>query len=137
MAHFLSQHGFNAVPAIPQTNRPLESLLKDPDVWNMSLSERASLYDTWYMSASKLIRQAQVEDFEKSKKKYDDALKRYQELKDQVNPIFCCCLLNKGDLTVYPSKVRVNILEGADIVGCTTTGTSIYVTPKHAASSFE
>lgn len=102
VTHFLSRHGFNAVPAIPQTNRPLESLLEDPNVWNMSLLERESLYDTWYMAASELIRQTQVEDFEKSKKTHDDALKKFQELKDQVNPIFYCCLTKAFLLVILP-----------------------------------
>lgn len=79
------QHGLDAVPTIPQLNRPLESLLEDPNVWKMSLSERASLYDTWYMAASELIRQTQVEDFENLRRKHTEALKKYQEIQDQVS----------------------------------------------------
>ncbi|KAG9092170.1 hypothetical protein FS749_015949 [Ceratobasidium sp. UAMH 11750] len=98
---FLYQHGLEEIPEIPQTTRPIESLLDDPLVWNMSVSERATLYDVWYMAASEAIRQSQVDDFESLRRKHTEALQKFQEIQDQN---------------------RVTILQRAHIVGCTTTG---------------
>ncbi|KAG9124064.1 hypothetical protein FRC07_013002, partial [Ceratobasidium sp. 392] len=98
---FLNQYGLEEIPDIPQTTRPIENLLADPSVWNMSMSERATLYDTWYMAASEAIRQTQVDDFESLRRQHTDALQKFQEIQDQN---------------------RVTILKRAHIVGCTTTG---------------
>jgi hypothetical protein len=80
----MHEHGLEDIPKIPQTDRPLETLLTDHDVWNMSLSERAALYDMWYMAASEAIRQSQVDDFENLRHKHTEALRKFQEIQDQV-----------------------------------------------------
>ncbi|KAG8703866.1 hypothetical protein FRC09_003894, partial [Ceratobasidium sp. 395] len=94
---YLYQHGLEEVPIIPQTTRPIETLLADPSVWRMSLSERGALYDTWYMAASEAIRQSQVDDFENLRRQHAEALHKFQEIQDQN---------------------RVTILKRAHIVGC-------------------
>ncbi|KEP50889.1 NFX1-type zinc finger protein [Rhizoctonia solani 123E] len=98
---FLYQHGIEATPSIPETDRPVEELISNPRVWEMSLKEREALYNTWYMVASDSIRESQVEDFERLQRIHAVALKKYQEIQDQN---------------------RVNLLRKAHIVGCTTTG---------------
>jgi hypothetical protein len=84
VADFMFQHGLDAVPSIPTTTRPLDDLKGDADVWNMSRSERATLYDNWYMAASESIRETQVEDFENLRRKHSDALRNWEEIKEQV-----------------------------------------------------
>ncbi|KAJ1302896.1 hypothetical protein OPQ81_003195 [Rhizoctonia solani] len=101
VSQFLYQHGIEETPTIPKTNRPIEELIDNPRVWEMSLSEREALYNSWYMVASDSIRESQVEDFERLQRNHASALKKYQEIQDQN---------------------RVNILQKAHIVGCTTTG---------------
>ncbi|KAG8742681.1 hypothetical protein FRC10_001037 [Ceratobasidium sp. 414] len=81
--NFMHQYGLEEIPEIPQTTRPIESLLADPSVWNMSVSERATLYDVWYMAASEAIRQSQVDDFEILRRKHTEALHKFQEIQDQ------------------------------------------------------
>ncbi|CAE6460674.1 unnamed protein product [Rhizoctonia solani] len=98
---FLYQHGIETTPSIPETDRPVEELINDPRVWEMSLKEREALYNTWYMVTSDSIRESQVEDFERLQRNHAAALKKYQEIQDQN---------------------RVNLLRKAHIVGCTTTG---------------
>ncbi|CAE6473590.1 unnamed protein product [Rhizoctonia solani] len=98
---FLSQHGLYQVPLIPRTTRPLESLKQDAMVWNMSLTERNTLYDTWYATASESIRESQIEDFENLRKKHAAARQSFEEIKEQG---------------------KVNILRRSHIIGCTTTG---------------
>ncbi|CAE6419735.1 unnamed protein product [Rhizoctonia solani] len=98
---FLSQHGLHQVPAIPQTARPLEALKEDPMVWSMSLTERNTLYDIWYATASESIRESQIEDFENLRKKHAAARQSFEEIKEQG---------------------KVNILRRSHIIGCTTTG---------------
>ncbi|QRW23932.1 Zinc finger, NF-X1-type [Rhizoctonia solani] len=80
---FLSQHGLHQVPAIPQTARPLEALKEDPMVWSMSLTERNTLYDIWYATASESIRESQIEDFENLRKKHAAARQSFEEIKEQ------------------------------------------------------
>ncbi|KAF8748917.1 P-loop containing nucleoside triphosphate hydrolase protein [Rhizoctonia solani] len=99
---FLSQHGLHQVPAIPRTARPLEALKEDPMVWSMSLTERNTLYDIWYATASESIRESQIEDFENLRKKHAAARQSFEEIKEQV--------------------WKVNILRRSHIIGCTTTG---------------
>ncbi|CAE6502582.1 unnamed protein product [Rhizoctonia solani] len=98
---FLYQHGIEATPSIPETDRPVEELISNPRVWEMSLKEREALYNTWYMVTSDSIRESQVEEFERLQRIHAVALKKYQEIQDQN---------------------RVNLLRKAHIVGCTTTG---------------
>ncbi|KAF8730672.1 P-loop containing nucleoside triphosphate hydrolase protein, partial [Rhizoctonia solani] len=98
---FLSQHGLHQVPAIPRTARPLEALKEDPMVWSMSLTERNTLYDIWYATASESIRESQIEDFENLRKKHAAARQSFEEIKEQG---------------------KVNILRRSHIIGCTTTG---------------
>ncbi|KAF8696564.1 P-loop containing nucleoside triphosphate hydrolase protein, partial [Rhizoctonia solani] len=101
VSQYLYQHGIEEIPPIPETDRPVEELINDSQVWKMSVSERQTLYNTWYMVASDFIRESQVEHFESLRRNHANALKRYQEIQDQS---------------------RVNILQKAHIVGCTTTG---------------
>lgn len=84
VSEFLYQYGVEEIPTIPETNRPVEELLRDSNVWNMSVPEREALYNVWYMAASEAIRQSQVEDFESLRRKHADALKKFQEIQDQV-----------------------------------------------------
>ncbi|KDN37126.1 hypothetical protein RSAG8_10335, partial [Rhizoctonia solani AG-8 WAC10335] len=101
LREFLSQHGTHQIPPIPHTIRSLEALKEDPMVWSMSLSERNTLYDTWYATASESIRESQIEDFENVRKKHAAAKKSFEEIKEQG---------------------KVNILRRSHIIGCTTTG---------------
>ncbi|CUA71425.1 NFX1-type zinc finger-containing protein 1 [Mus musculus] [Rhizoctonia solani] len=98
---FLSQHGIHQIPPIPRTTRPLETLKDDGMVWSMSLSERKTLYDTWYIMASESIHEAQIEDFDNVRKKHAAAKQSFEEIKEQG---------------------KVNILRRSHIIGCTTTG---------------
>lgn len=85
---YVSQHlyecGVEEVPPIPETNRPVEELFEDEDVWNMSLSERESLYNAWYIAASEAIRHWQVKEFENLRGQHAEALKKFQQIQDQV-----------------------------------------------------
>ncbi|KAG8720713.1 hypothetical protein FRC09_009099 [Ceratobasidium sp. 395] len=101
LANFLSQHGVYQIPPVPHTTRPLEALKDDPMVWEMSLSERSTLYDTWYITASQSIRESQIEDFENLRRKHAAAKQSFEEIKEQG---------------------KVNVLRRSHIIGCTTTG---------------
>ncbi|KAG8761161.1 hypothetical protein FRC11_014303 [Ceratobasidium sp. 423] len=98
---FMRQHDLNSVPKIPNTNRPLDVLLKNPKVWRMSLSERNTLHGAWSVSASDLTRASQVQDFENFRRTHEEVSGQHKEITDQI---------------------KVQILARADIVGCTTTG---------------
>jgi hypothetical protein len=87
VSQFLYQYGVEEIPVLPETDRPVEELFEDSNVWGMSLPERKTLYDAWYMIASDSIRQSQVEDFENLRRKHTEALKQFQEIQDQVNTL--------------------------------------------------
>ncbi|KAG8792975.1 hypothetical protein FRC12_004344, partial [Ceratobasidium sp. 428] len=101
LANFLSQHGIYQIPPVPRTTRQLDALKDDPMVWEMSLNERSTLYDTWYITASQSIRESQIEDFENLRRKHAAAKQSFEEIKEQG---------------------KVNILRRSHIIGCTTTG---------------
>ncbi|KAH7335671.1 hypothetical protein B0J17DRAFT_769501 [Rhizoctonia solani] len=97
----IRQHGLHAIPPIPTTNRLPRELQSDPRVWCMSITERRRLYDAWYMPASELIRQQQLNEFKSLRRRHSLALFAFNEAKEE-----------------YKAK----LLREADIVGCTTTG---------------
>lgn len=94
----MHQHGLRNAPSIPRTTRRLEVLQSDPRVWSMSPSERTSLYDTWYITASESIRQTQIEDFENLRRKHAAAQKSFDEIKEQVCLLLACCVRNLANL---------------------------------------
>lgn len=94
VSQYLYQYGVDEIPAIPETNRPVEALLEDTNVWGMSVPEREALYNVWYMAASEAIRQSQVDDFENLHHKHTKALKRFQEMQDQVKPCYFVVINN-------------------------------------------
>ncbi|KAF8598648.1 hypothetical protein BDV93DRAFT_593819 [Ceratobasidium sp. AG-I] len=109
LAKFFLQQGVRTIPNIPETTRALDNLRVDPNVWNMSQSERRALYDIWRVAAGESIRETQVGEFENLRQKHEHARRRFDEIKEQV---------------------KVNILRRTHIIGCTTTGAAKGIEPK-------
>ncbi|THU97835.1 P-loop containing nucleoside triphosphate hydrolase protein [Dendrothele bispora CBS 962.96] len=89
------------LPEVPRSNRRLEELLLCGDVWNMSRSERRRLYSHWEYETREMLKISQQSDFNRLREAHEEQLRAYQECKEQV---------------------RRNLLQRAEIVGCTTTG---------------
>ncbi|CAE6467693.1 unnamed protein product [Rhizoctonia solani] len=98
---FMREHGLKNIPKVPNTTRPLDILLKNPRVWNMSRSERTMLHEAWSIEASDLTHVGQIKDFEDFRESHVKASGQHKEITDQL---------------------KAEILSRSDIVGCTTTG---------------
>ncbi|KAI5827612.1 P-loop containing nucleoside triphosphate hydrolase protein [Schizophyllum commune Tattone D] len=86
---------------IPISERPVEVLLEDADMWSMSMQERRRLDDFWTAEIRNTRIDNHLESFTALQQRHADILKRYQEGKDES---------------------RSALLQSCDIIGCTTTG---------------
>ncbi|KAG6845312.1 hypothetical protein H0H87_011162 [Tephrocybe sp. NHM501043] len=100
-AVFFAAQGCAEVPSVPVSNRPLETLLEDGNVWSFSVVERERLHVYWKERVRETIHQNNIHDFESLRGKYTQALQLYNEGKDEA---------------------RRQLLSNVDIIGCTTTG---------------
>ncbi|KAG9293587.1 hypothetical protein G9A89_005590 [Geosiphon pyriformis] len=82
---------------VPKTNRSLDELLNDTDIWKMSQKERINLHNHWR-------REVQMESIEELK----DLQNRYEEKSKEMDEIY-----NEG---------RRPILQNSQVIGMTTTG---------------
>ncbi|KAF8598651.1 hypothetical protein BDV93DRAFT_593821 [Ceratobasidium sp. AG-I] len=73
LTDFFSQHGIEHTPNIPETERGLDELLIDPNVWNMS-------------QISESTRATQVGDFEQLREMHRHTRRRFEEIKQQLVP---------------------------------------------------
>ncbi|KAF8588736.1 hypothetical protein K439DRAFT_1651802 [Ramaria rubella] len=92
----------DGTPEIPTTDRSLSGLLEiSLDMWKLSAKERTRLGRHWRDETLLFLAEEQRGDFSRLRTRYEDARVRYNEIKDQC---------------------KVRLLQGIDIVGCTTTG---------------
>ncbi|KAG0210173.1 hypothetical protein BGX28_009613 [Mortierella sp. GBA30] len=82
---------------IPQTNRPLQQLQNDIDVWEMSLDERKRLVESWRHAAQGLM------------------MTKMAQLLKSVDTI------TKRESSAY-DQIRCDILRGVSVIGMTTSG---------------
>ncbi|CAG7854327.1 NFX1-type zinc finger-containing protein 1 [Serendipita indica DSM 11827] len=97
----LENAGLRSLPPLPTSNRPLDQLIQEPKVWQMSISERSRISRFWKTEAKKHFIQRHRDIFSHCKDQFESAKQRYDEVRDQM---------------------RSRLLRKADIVGCTTTG---------------
>ncbi|KAG6920270.1 hypothetical protein DXG01_005039 [Tephrocybe rancida] len=100
-AVFFAAHGYANVPDEPTSDRPLDFLLEEGNMWAFSATERKKLHAYWEQRVREGLYQNNIENFERLRKKYTKALQVYNEGKDEA---------------------RRQLLSSVDIIGCTTTG---------------
>ncbi|KAJ1299739.1 hypothetical protein OPQ81_007327 [Rhizoctonia solani] len=98
---FMREHGLKHIPKVPNSNRPLGALQKDPKVWRMSQRERAALHKAWSIEASELTNDSRIQRFKELSASHKNASQVHKELTEQL---------------------KAEVLARAHIVGCTTTG---------------
>ncbi|TBU41804.1 hypothetical protein BD309DRAFT_964525 [Dichomitus squalens] len=99
---FFDSLGFaGLIPPIPGKNRPLDELLRDPRLWQMSLLERARLADEWEKKIRWLAYTSQQDHYKSLKEEYREACKEHDDMRDEV---------------------RRRLLSQTDLIACTTTG---------------
>ncbi|KAH7108426.1 AAA domain-containing protein [Auriculariales sp. MPI-PUGE-AT-0066] len=87
------------IPPIPQTERPIDQLKEEFDIWNMSATERQQLYHFWREEAAQLFKVSRAAESEALRKRLAEVQQRHDALQDQM---------------------RLRLLQKKDIVACTT-----------------
>ncbi|CAG8445859.1 16122_t:CDS:10, partial [Cetraspora pellucida] len=87
----------------PSSNRSLEELKVDPNIWQMSSAERATLYECWKED----IKSESFEELDKIQKMYEAKKKEVEEIYDEG---------------------RRQILRNCDVIGMTTNGAAKFQT---------
>lgn len=82
-ASFFLAHGCDSIPVIPMSDRALDELLDFGDIWSMSQSERNKLHSYWVEVVRTELRQNQLEDFERLRRKHAERLRKYTEGKNE------------------------------------------------------
>ena len=81
---FFEALGEDGIPAVPLSDRALEELLEDGDVWNMSRYERQLLHEYWIEQARTQMQKNQQDEFERLRKMHASKVQEYSEIKEQV-----------------------------------------------------
>ncbi|KAJ7188061.1 hypothetical protein C8R46DRAFT_1053533 [Mycena filopes] len=89
------------IPSIPNSDRPLDTLLAEGTMWSLSRRERGRLDAYWSAQVRERRHEHQLQDFQSLRSKHEHILTEYQEGKNEI---------------------RRSLLSEIDIVGCTTTG---------------
>ncbi|PIL26781.1 hypothetical protein GSI_11117 [Ganoderma sinense ZZ0214-1] len=98
---FFATLGFAGLPPVPSKNRPLGELLRDPNVWQMSMSERSRLAADWEEKIRRLAYTSQLDHYKSLKEEYKEACQEHDDMRDEV---------------------RRRLLSQTDLIACTTTG---------------
>ncbi|KIO21376.1 hypothetical protein M407DRAFT_29032 [Tulasnella calospora MUT 4182] len=93
--------GSRAIPPAPTTNRSINQLLQDPNMWSMSKAERDRLNAHLNKGMLEGSQQEQLEEFERLKERHREANVEWKEIQD---------------------KTKLEVLANAVIIGCTTNG---------------
>ena len=116
---FFESLGFvGMMPPIPNGNRPLEALLRDARVWQMSLSERVRLADEWEKKIRWLAYTSQHDHYRSLKEEYREACQEHDDMRDEVSIIPSYLLMISHGFT----QARRRLLSQTDLIACTTTG---------------
>ncbi|KAG6373951.1 hypothetical protein JVT61DRAFT_6115 [Boletus reticuloceps] len=83
-AGFFAALGEDGVPAVPFNNRALETLLVEPEVWEMSQHERQTLHAFWIEVARVYMQQNQQDKFDRLRKKHADKVREYNEIREEA-----------------------------------------------------
>lgn len=88
LRQFLAATGLAELPAIPDTDRPLEELQADDMVWGMSMTERERLAFFWTEATRQEFFDRKRDSFAYLKEKYENAREAYEECQAQVSSAF-------------------------------------------------
>jgi hypothetical protein len=81
---FFDNLGHPSIPPLPSTNRPLDLLLEDDNVWKMAPSERRALYDFWTQEVRQSGYANQIDEFARLKVRHAEARERWEAINNEV-----------------------------------------------------
>ncbi|KAG5638464.1 hypothetical protein H0H81_012529 [Sphagnurus paluster] len=97
---FFAAHGFPTIPSIPTGDRPLTYLLQEgEEIWNFSDVERERLHNYWEQVVRENTHQNHLEEFARLREKYADALKVYNEGKEEAS----VSIILHGNIAINPN----------------------------------
>jgi hypothetical protein len=82
---FFAAHSMNSIPEIPTTNRTLDDLLAEGQMWTLSIMERQKLDQSWRDSTRERMYQDHVLEFQDLREKHEQALKMFNEENNEVS----------------------------------------------------
>ena len=82
---WFATHGLTDIPATPTTDRSLDILKHDDDVWDMSRSERLKLSQYWESSARSFAFESDVEVFRDLKRKHAELQQQLEAYNTEVS----------------------------------------------------
>ncbi|TFY64195.1 hypothetical protein EVJ58_g2786 [Rhodofomes roseus] len=98
---FFQLLGFDTLPPVPGTSRPISTLLETANVWQMSQTERILLAAEWERRIRELAYNSHLNRYEELRERYKAVCQEYTDMKDEA---------------------RRRLLSQTDLIGCTTTG---------------
>lgn len=111
------------LPPVPIEQRPLEVLLREPDVWGFSKAERALVIAAWKHT----LRTTAAVDLAVARDVLETARKEFQDEKVKVSRApRASSLLGLLTLSSRILQERVALARGFNIIGCTTTGAASF-----------
>ena len=84
----------------------------------MSLTERKRLHDHWVNKTREMAQTNRIEELERLRQRYDDAIREYNEGKAAVRTNSPA----ERYFRLIQIQARCELLRNVDIIGCTTTG---------------
>lgn len=88
VVEFFFNLGFQTIPPAPSTNRPVTILEQSSSVWSMSLIERQRLSSMWEDEIRTAAYEMNLSRYEELRTQYKDACKDYNDMRDEVRPLF-------------------------------------------------
>lgn len=89
LRQLLEQVGLLQLPPIPESDRSLDDLRADPDIWNMSLRERGKLAQSLNEGVRQHYYTQKTKAFAHLKKRFEDARDAHEECQTQVGIYRC------------------------------------------------
>lgn len=87
---FFEELGFGSqVPPIPISKRPTPVLMDTPNIWSMSLDERARLAAEWERDIRLMVYQTHLDEYNRLQGDYKEACKHYNNARDEVSGHLC------------------------------------------------
>ena len=86
---FFESLGFDTLPPVPSTARPISELLTAERVWQMSPSERRALTTEWERRIRELAYNSHLDQYEDLRARYQEACQEYNDMRDEVHCVHC------------------------------------------------
>lgn len=117
---FCSFFGFGTLPAIPQTDRDLDVLLADGDIWSFSMEERRRVAEFITAQAKADVDEESLALFEMLTRKHAEARRAHEEA---VANVSIAIAAGQNELT---GQRRVSMMQKVKLLGSTTTGEPLF-----------